>query len=142
MNSHYAGGRSRANNPEKNNMIKKVTISLLLLTALPVLAMQPGSSDEERAQHQKQHTEKMARILNLREDQIAKVEEIMQAQKEAKKALYKKIAEQRKALQDKTVKKLSTILDENQLGRYEAFTEGMRMARQHKSGKSQMHYQK
>ena len=68
-------------------MINIVTISLLLLTALPVLAMQPGSSNEERAQNQKQHTEKMAQILNLREDQIAKVEEIMQAQKEAKKAL-------------------------------------------------------
>ena len=120
-------------------MIRKVTACLLLLTTLPVLAMQPGGSDEKRAQYQKQHREKMAQVLNLREDQITKVEEIMQAQKEAKKVLYKKMAEQRKALQDDTVKKLSTVLDENQLGRYEAFTEGMRMSKQHKSSKSRMH---
>ena len=123
-------------------MIKKVTTCLLLLTTLPVLAMQPGGSDEKRAQYQKQHSEKMAQVLNLREDQIAKVEAIMQEQKEAKKALYKKLAEQRNALQDETVKKLSTVLDANQLGRYEAFVEGMRMSKQHKGGKGKMHYKK
>ncbi|MFC1602949.1 hypothetical protein ACFL3U_05235 [Pseudomonadota bacterium] len=120
-------------------MIRKIIISLLLLTALPVLAMPPGGSDEKRAKYQKQHAEKMAQVLNLRKDQIAKVEEIMQAQKEAKTALYKKSAKQRKALQDETVKKLSTVLNENQLGRYEAFTEGMRLSKQHKSSKGRMH---
>ena len=123
-------------------MIKKVIISLLLLTTLPALAMQPGGSDEKRAQYQKQHSEKVAQVLNLRKDQIAKVETIMQEQKEAKKALYKKMAEQRKALQSETVKKLSAVLDENQLGRYEAFTEGMKMASKHKSSKGRKHYQK
>ncbi len=120
-------------------MIRKITMCMLLLSALPVLAMPPSGSDEKRAKYQKQHTEKMTQVLNLRKDQVAKVEEIMQEQKEAKKALYKKMAEQRKALQDETVKKLSTVLDENQLGRYEAFSEGMRMSKQHKSSKSRMH---
>ena len=123
-------------------MIRKVMACLLLLTTLPVLAMPSGGSDEKRAEHQKQQIEKMAQVLNLREDQIVKFEEIMQAQKDARKKLYQKIAAQRKALQDETVKELSIILDENQLGRYEAFNQGMRMARQHKSRKGRMHYQK
>ena len=120
-------------------MSRKVITCLLLLITLPVLATPPEGSNEKRAKYQKQHTEKMAQILNLREDQVAKYEEIMQTQKEARKALYQKMAEQRKALQDDTVKKLSTVLNENQLGRYEAFTEGMRLSKQHKSSKGRMH---
>ncbi len=123
-------------------MTGKIMIALLLLTTLPILAMSPGGSDEKRAEDQKRYTQRMSQALNLREDQIAKFEEIMQVQKEAQKELYQKIMEQRKTLQDETIQKLSVILDENQLGRYEAFIQGMRMAKQYKSSKDRIQRKK
>ena len=123
-------------------MIKKITLSLLLLSALPVLAMPPAGNDEKATQHQQQRIEKMATILKLREDQIAKFGEVMQAQMAAQNELNRKHMEQKNALQDETLKQLSDVLDENQLARYEGFTLGMRMAGKHKRSKSNMGYQK
>jgi len=123
-------------------MIKKLIPYMLLITALPVLAAPPGDTCEKSAKHKKEHTEKMIETFKLREDQVAKFEAVIKEKKEAHKALYKKMAEQRKAINETTMKKLSTILDENQMGRYEAFNEGMRMSLKHKGGKGKMHYKK
>ena len=121
-------------------MNRKLVITLLALTSLPLFAAPPATNNggDQRADRQKQHAEMMSQAIGLREDQVTKFQAIMQSQREAHKALGRESREARKALHEETKQKLSTVLDENQVGRFEAFTEGMRMARHQQRGKGGM----
>lgn len=121
-------------------MNRKLVIALLALIALPVLAMPPTANNggDKRAERQKQHAEMMSQAIGLREDQVAQFQEIMQSQREAHQALGRESHEARKTLHEETKQKLGTVLDENQIGRFEAFTQGMRMSRQSQRGKGGM----
>ncbi len=113
-------------------MNRKLIIAILALTALPVLAMPPKNIDRDgkTVEQQKQHTEMMTQVLDLRADQVVKFQEIMLEQHEARKALDRTSHEQRKMLHEETIQKLSAVLDGNQVERFEAFTQGLRMEKQ------------
>lgn len=119
-------------------MNRKILAVALGLIALPVFAASnvgdgPKGDGERRCEHGQGigPMQMMKDVLSLRDDQVEPVNKIFQEQREARHALERRDREAHKALHEQTVEKMRAVLDEQQLGKFIAFTQGMHMARQH-----------
>ena len=130
-------------------MNRLIFTAILSLIALPSLAMPPqdtgnaqGHSGQESPykQQRKNPANVMKEVLSLRDEQIEAVTEVMQSERKAMHELRRQNhqgqREQHDALHQQTIDKLSKILDAQQLVQFEAFTKGMRAARQQNKKRS------
>jgi len=93
---------------------------------------------EEAAEHQ---TERMKEGLGLKEDQVSKVEAINLKYAEKKKAIFEGIKGQMETLHTEKTKELSTVLDKEQLAKFEKFIKDREEHRGHDEGREQEHHE-
>lgn len=128
-------------------MNRNLTIFLLInFIVLPALAMPPQeiavNSDQVEKQQRKAPIEIMKEVLSLRDNQLDFVNETLKAEyvsmRELKRRNQLEQREQREAIHQQTIKKLSTVLDEQQLAQFEAFRKGMQSGRHFRNKNSLM----